>query len=375
MPSQPEQGALELDTAASIAQELESRAEAQEETDGLQEEKQASTEEIEESTEADDVEETEAAEEEDSDESDQSDTDEPEESEEGTDYETLNDFAEALEMPLENLMDTIKTRVKVNGEEFDVTLAEAIKGYQMEADYRRKTSELAEQRKTFDDERTQQTTQIQEALSQVNVLLTNEEQALQDEYSKVNWQELQEYDQQDYLVKKDQFQDRYQAIQQKRQQAQTQAAQIQQQQYQEHQAFLRDLIAKESELVTNVIPDWNNTEVKEKEQAQIRDFLVDNGFSEREILMQMDEAGNILEPGLIDHRVLPLVRDAMRYRNQGDKIEIAKKKVKTLPKLVKAGNKQTTQERRTLKKRDATQKFMKSGSRDDLVQALLERTK
>ena len=54
--------------------------------------------------------------------------------------------------------------VRVNGEDVDVTLDEALKGYQRESDYTRKTQQLAEQRKQLEAEQSEfQTVQAETA--------------------------------------------------------------------------------------------------------------------------------------------------------------------------------------------------------------------
>ncbi len=372
--SQPETGAVEP-VEASIGdllrekhnieppqiEETQDEETTQETADALSEQEESETEEPAEAT-------LDAAETEDS----EQESDEPD-AEQADTFETLSDFAEALEMPMDDFMASIKTTVKINGEEQEVNLNDLRAGYQMEADYRRKTTDLAEQRKAFEQERTQQTEQIQQALNQVYVMLTNDEQALQAEYNAVNWKELEELDREEYLVQESKFRKRAEALQQARQQAEGQAQQLVQERFTEHQTQLREFLQNEAELVPTVIPEWNNPEVREKEQAEMTKYLLDHGYREDEILLQTDEYGNITNPGVADHRQLAIIRDAMRYRAQDENVNLAKKKVKTLPKVVKPGNKQNKAEIQQRTKDAKKEQFMKTGSRKDLQNLILDR--
>ncbi len=66
---------------------------------------------------------------------------------------TLNGLAEAMGMDAKELSAALKAMVKVNGEDREVTLSEALNGYQRLEDYRIKTAELAESRKADTTER------------------------------------------------------------------------------------------------------------------------------------------------------------------------------------------------------------------------------
>jgi hypothetical protein len=69
-----------------------------------------------------------------------------------TTIETLAQFAEALEVPLDDLKAQLQHTFNAAGEEVTVTLAELEKGYQKDADYRRSTAKLAEERKATEQQ-------------------------------------------------------------------------------------------------------------------------------------------------------------------------------------------------------------------------------
>ena len=65
---------------------------------------------------------------------------------------TLDELASALEVPIEELKESITHTFKAADEEMTVTLAELEKGYQKDADYRRQTGKLAEDRRTAEQD-------------------------------------------------------------------------------------------------------------------------------------------------------------------------------------------------------------------------------
>jgi ABC-type uncharacterized transport system ATPase subunit len=91
--------------------------------------------------------------------------------------------------------------VKVDGEEFEVTLDELRNGYQRQADYTRKAQSLAEQRKAYEanlaavNQERQQYGQVLENMAQYQ----NLELA---QYQNINWQELKENDPMEYMEKR-----------------------------------------------------------------------------------------------------------------------------------------------------------------------------
>ena len=79
----------------------------------------------------------------------------------------------------------------------------------------------------------------------------------------------------------------------------------------------------------NKLPEWRNTEQATKEQREIANTLAQSyGFNEAEIA------------GLVDHRMVMVARDAMKYRmlqaNKTAKVQ----QVRTAPPVIKPGAQQ-----------------------------------
>lgn len=203
---------------------------------------------------------------------------------------TIEELAAAFERDPE-WVSNIRAKAKIDGEEVEVTLAEALAGYQRTQDYTRKTTELSEQRAEFERA-------IQEAEAELSQRARNLA-ALTDTLQK-QWQgrppdpALLEKNPQAYIRQKETFEARQRALAAALHQRQ-QTTQAEQQKQQE--AFQRHLEAERQKMVKNwpELADANSPVV-----GQVKTYLKDRGFSEQEI-------GQIY-----DHRMLGVLMDAIK---------------------------------------------------------------
>lgn len=242
-------------------------------------------------------------------------------------FERLEELAEALEMPLDQFLSKVKAKVKISGEEREVTLDELRNGYQMESDYRRKTSELSEQRKAFESERERIANEVKTRLTEATSMAQLFEQQLMQEYNAVNWTELRQTNPAEYAALQHDYNQRYaaltnakQRIVQEQQRSQYEATQKQVEQFKAN-------LQKEREQLSTLIPEYADKEKGEALKTEMRTFLKSNGFKDEEIMQ------------VYDHRHVLMIRDAMKFRAlQTKRPEIANK-VKEAPKLGKPGAK------------------------------------
>jgi hypothetical protein len=279
-------------------------------------------------------------------------TQEAEPAEQAPEFNSITELAEALEMPLDDFLAKIKGKVKVNGEEREVTLAELRDGYQMESDYRRKTHELSENRKAFEAEREQIATELSRQYQEAQHLTGALEQQLVSEFQAIDWNHLRQTDAAEYAARRQEFNERMAEVQSIKQnvgyQLQRQAEEAAQKQAYE----LRQILQQESEKLAEAIPEFRD-EAKAKEvKGKIKTFLRDYGFSDEEI-------GSIY-----DHRYVKILRDAIAYQDLKAKGVETKNKVVNAPKLTKPGStdKTSAQNRAVQQLRD---KLRKSGRVED----------
>ena len=226
----------------------------------------------------------------------------------------LVDSEEAEEQP------TRTFRVKAAGEEREVTETELIEGYQLGADYTKKTQKLAEERKAVEAERAkiQEATKLRDQYAQRLQMM---EQFLQQQNKGENLEALKEVDPIGYAVKvAEQAQREKQlAILQQEQQR------IAQQQQAEQSERLQQHLAEESQKLTSLIPGYGDQKTGDQIRKDIREYAKSIGWSDQEL------------SNLYDSRAVLSLYQGMKYAKlQSNKPAIAKK-VEAAPKMLKAG--------------------------------------
>lgn len=204
-----------------------------------------------------------------------------------------------------------KYRVKVSGEEAEVTLDELQSGYQREQDYRQKTMALAEQRKEVEAKEAAIATKLQEL-----------ESFIEAQDKAIDWDELRDIDPSEYLKQKD--------LQEKRTKAAETARKEQEKAQQER---MKSVIDQESKaLFEKMGPKWEG----EKRKADIEaaaSYFSEIGVSEQE------------QQSIVDHRMYLMAMDAAKYRKLMQNKDKVSKQVKSAPKSVKPGQRSVPPQR------------------------------
>jgi hypothetical protein len=303
---------------------------------------------VEESEEAKVTEESEEAEE-------QETTEEVSEEQEQDSIETLADLAEALELPLEEVMANLKTTVKVNGEELPVTLKEAFDGYQKDADYRNKTGELATQKREFEQASQQARQQLEEQLLQFGHFIQNAEQMFVPALDQAQMEQLKQTDPQRYLIAKHEHDERVGQVQQLKELAASEYAKNQQALQEQQSTASAEYVEKAREELLTRIPEWNG-ELK----TSVDNYLMGESYG-----YSAEELSHVVDPRLVE-----MAHKAMLYDKSKTEAKVVTKKVKTLPKIQpKAPQGKVSPKSDAISKAKA--RLKKSGSIDDAA-ALLE---
>ena len=239
--------------------------------------------------------------------------------------------------------------VVIDGKPVELTkaqIAEAHKSGLRQADYTKKTQEIAEQRKTAEaetakarEERTRYADGLQKAASLLEAQLQEQQQ--------IDWQKLLESDPVEYLKQQHLAQARQAQLQQTYQQKQQLDAQAQA----EHQAALKVHVENQrSELIAK-IPAWKDEAAMKAGATELREYLKTQGLSEQEIY------------SVTDHRAIVQSYKAMKYDQMMSKASAAAKKIATTPQRVErpAGGEAKGIDRRT----SDYQRFQKSGKVED----------
>ena len=230
-------------------------------------------------------------------------------------------------------------KVKVAGQEFDVTLDELRNGYQRDADYRQKTEELSNQRKQFQSESEKQRLDYSQKLNELNQSLSVAQQDLNAEINSADLDKLYDEDPTEAARVERKLKKKQDALNQSLQQAQAE-------QKQQFETFLQD---QQRKLVSKM-PEFSDPAKASSLKANMKSTLNNYGFNDQEVAQ------------VYDHRIVMLVNDAMKYRSmQNSKPNIAKKITKP-SKPFSSGVKQGKSEANLKLSRDKFSRLKKSGS-------------
>ena len=205
-------------------------------------------------------------------------------------------------------------RVKVQGQELEVSLDELKAGYSRDSDYRQKTHSLGLEKKDLEAEKSSLRQNYDTRLSELNDMITTAESFNRQQQGSKDLQKLYDEDPTS-AAKLD-----YQLREQQRQidGMKSKAHEANQKQYNEY-------LDVQKQLASAKIPEYSDPNKADQFKTNMRSTLRGYGFNDSEI-------GN-----LADHRFLMVIRDAMSYKSVKDKRPIAQKKVANAPKVVKAG--------------------------------------
>lgn len=260
------------------------------------------------------------------------------------DQEVMTDEIESTEETLEENQSDTETaeeefyKVKVSGEEREVSLDDLKKGYMMDADYRQKTMNLSKEKEALESKGAE----IDKQLEDARLLVEEEVKSL----DSPDMRELKEYDPAEYNKIRDRVEakvKKFEALQLKRSE--------------EQQARQNKLIAKERDALFSFFPEWQDNTVMTKESGELMGVMKGLGYSDQEL------------NNMTDHRMFVLAKKVQQLEAiQAQNLEA--KKVKLKPKNLKAGNGTTKEDREALEVRDMRKRLKRSGSIQDAVNLL-----
>jgi len=272
----------------------------------------------------------------------------PEEEEGQAEEETEEEVDEEEETEIVAEED-LKYTIKVDGEEFEVGIDELKNGYQRQADYTRKSQALAEQRKETEAIQSERQRLEQERQMYANGLqmLQEQQSSKLQEFDSVDWETLKAEDPYQYMIKKDEYRD----AQEKVNNVAQQQALIQQERNEEMQRAKAQFVQQEYNKLVDALPEWKDKDSTIKKD--IREYAKSVGFLPEEISQ------------LADHRSVLVIKKAMEYDKLTKKVAPKKKAVKKVPKVQKSGRGNSKEEAAVdaIKKKRA--RLQKSGKQDD----------
>jgi len=228
--------------------------------------------------------------------------------------------------------------VTVDGTDLSVNLEELIQGYQRNADYTRKTQELAQERNQSSEFVERSKKDVEAKLQKLDQLNNAAQAQLQQEYAEVDFEKL--YDEDPVEAAR---------LEHKMRKKHSQLAQVQQQTQELQSQEFNKYLGEQQKLLTQKIPEFTDEQKGPRFKQQMRDYLGNIGFNDTEI------------NSVYDHRYVMLVKDAMSYRNLQKAKPGIKKKVANAPKVVKGGVAKSKGQADAEAKRQQLSKLRKTG--------------
>jgi len=240
----------------------------------------------------------------------------------------VQESTESKEAPIEQASENTETteetpteletpelhRVKVQGQELEVSLDELKAGYSRDSDYRQKTHSLGMEKRDLETQKNSLRQTYDTRLSELNDLISTANQFVE---QKQGGQDLAKLYQEDPTeAAKLDFQ-----LRQEKQHIESLKATAREAQNKQYETYLET----QKELAATKIPEFSDPNKADSFKLNMRNTLRDYGFNDQEI------------GSLADHRFLMVAKDAMSFKSQKDKRPIVSKKVANAPKVLKAG--------------------------------------
>jgi hypothetical protein len=273
----------------------------------------------------------------------------PESEEEGqAEEETEEEVAEEEEFDVVAEED-LKYTIKVDGEELEVGIDELKNGYQRQADYTRKSQALAEQRKETEAIQSERMQLEQERQMYANGLqmLQEQQSAKLKDFESVEWESLKAEDPYQYMIKKDEYRDAQERVNNLVAEQQM----VQQEQAQQAQQARAHFVQQEYSRLVQSLPEWNDSNSTIKKDIQ--EYATSVGFKPEEINQ------------LADHRSVLIIKKAMEYDKLTTKVAPKKKAVKKVPKVQKSGRGNSKEDAATEAIKKKRTRLQKSGKQQD----------
>ena len=239
-------------------------------------------------------------------------------------------------------------QIIVNGEKIEVDLEELKAGYQKDADYRRKTEEIAIERRQLQSEKDRLKNEYSTKMDDLNSLTATLNAELNSELNSKELDKLYDEDPTEAAKLERKIRRRRESLQQSQQK-------LKRHQEQEFQKILTEEQRKVALKHPEIADPIKGATVK----TNMRNYLVQRGFSDQEI------------SGIYDSRMFDVVMDGMKFINTARpvKTNFAKKIVKP-SKVVKPGVKSTKEEKDNKSRLAQIRTLKKSGSTKDAVDLL-----
>lgn len=240
-------------------------------------------------------------------------------------------------------------KVKVAGQEFDVTLDELKSGYSRDSDYRRKTEELSFEKKNFLSETEKQRQDYSKKLNEVSQLAIEAKKQIDADLTSADLEQLYEDDPTEAA-----------RVEHKLRRKQEKLAVNLSKLKEEQTKQWNDVLRGEQRKLINKLPEFADATKATSLKQNMRSYLNGYGFNDSEV-------GQIY-----DHRIVMLVNDAMKYRNRQNSKPNLAKKISKPGKVFSSGAKKENSDYALKSRKEKFSRLKKSGNINDAASIFLD---
>lgn len=213
---------------------------------------------------------------------------EPVEGSQDPEYADLDDYLTKAGLERDSFL-SLPVKLKIDGKEEQATLQELLRAAQLDRHVKQRSQQFSDQQKTWETQRVQAQTALQQQVQQAQQLSQLARQQLYSDYQNIDWTQ---YNAEQQLQLERNFRARDAQIQQQLSQIQATQAQTYQQQVQAEQARMLE-----------AVPEWRDSEKLKADQQAISAYARERGFTPAELSQ------------VADHRYMLVLREAMRSRD------------------------------------------------------------
>jgi hypothetical protein len=229
----------------------------------------------------------------------------------------------------------VKFTIKVDGKDVELTPEEVAEHYKSglrQADYTRKTTEAAQQRKEAEAKAQAAESELAQARQERAIYAQNLQamsqrlQTVMQDQAQIDWQRLSVENPAEYVKQRHLFDQRQAELarihgEQARivQQHQAEQARAAEQAQRTQAKAMEDFAREQREKLLAKLPEWRDSAKAQAEQSSIAKYLEEQGYAKEEV------------DGVNDHRAVLLARKAMQYDKLMAKAKQATSKVEKLP--------------------------------------------
>ena len=231
-------------------------------------------------------------------------------------------------------------KVKIQGEEKEVSLEDLRSGYMMGADYTQKSQELAKQRDDFSKKQEELALKLEDAQYLLKMEI--------EDFDSEDMRELKEYDPERFYEKKELLEAKVKKFNELKEEA----TKHQQQQFEAQ-------MKKEAELLVQAIPEWLDQEVAKRDAAVVENYWKSIGITENDMN----------NPAFQDHRFIKMSLEAAKYANMKQS-DLKSKKVPPKAKTTKPASANDIQTAKSKAETDRMSRLKKTGKMGDAKAAI-----